>query len=297
MSATRWTFPAVTWPRSAATRSAAVVPSMLPSIETTVTAPLLSDRISMGLLLRRTPDEFLEHRESVSIAVGLVVEPIRDLLDQVPAEPARPAVGRRDVETRFRSVVRMKRRRVIRDRDRDLVAVAGESYRDGPGIPSFVAVDDEVAAGLVDRELQLEAHRLRRPGAAAGLFDEVAERRHVLDPRLAFDLDRAGPLRALQPAFLFWSSPSIFDTSLVYSTGFVSKSSHPAWRAFASSPAMACAVSAITGSVRVFGSLFSRRVASQPSSTGRLMSMRTTSGASLAARATPCAPSNASTTS
>jgi hypothetical protein len=60
---------------------------------------------------------------------------------------------------------------------------------------------------------------------------------------------------------------------------------------------MACAVSAMTGITRVAGSDFSRRVASQPSSTGRLISMSTRSGRSSVAMATPRAPSWASTTS
>ena len=51
---------------------------------------------------------------------------------------------------------------------------------------------------------------------------------------------------------------------------------------------MACAVSAMTGMALVAGSAFSRRVASQPSITGRLMSIRIRSGFSLAAMSTPC---------
>jgi hypothetical protein len=81
------------------------------------------------------------------------------------------------------------------------------------------------------------------------------------------------------------------------STGLVSKSSHPASRAFASSPVMAWAVSAMIGMVRVPGAAFSWRAASHPSSTGRLMSISTTSGPVLDAIATPCAPSCARSTS
>jgi hypothetical protein len=60
---------------------------------------------------------------------------------------------------------------------------------------------------------------------------------------------------------------------------------------------MACAVSAITGMPAVVGSALMRRVASQPSMTGRLMSIRISSGSSLKALATPAAPSSAITTS
>ena len=50
--------------------------------------------------------------------------------------------------------------------------------------------------------------------------------------------------------------------------------------AFSRSPAMACAVSAMIGIVWVAGIALSLRVASQPSSTGRLMSIRIRSGCS-----------------
>src|SRR5579863_2385161 len=60
---------------------------------------------------------------------------------------------------------------------------------------------------------------------------------------------------------------------------------------------MACAVSPITGTLRVAASALTQRVASHPSMTGRLMSMRMMSGFSLRARSTPCLPSTANTTS
>src|SRR6202035_238081 len=66
--------------------------------------------------------------------------------------------------------------------------------------------------------------------------------------------------------------------------------------AFSRSPAMACAVSPITGTLRVASSALTRRVASQPSMTGRLMSIRIMSGRSLRAGSTPCCPSMANTT-
>src|ERR1700720_88711 len=67
--------------------------------------------------------------------------------------------------------------------------------------------------------------------------------------------------------------------------------------AFSRSPLMACAVSPITGTLRVASSAFTHRVASHPSMTGRLMSIRMMSGFSLRASATPCFPSTAKTTS
>jgi hypothetical protein len=60
---------------------------------------------------------------------------------------------------------------------------------------------------------------------------------------------------------------------------------------------MAWAVSATTGMERVASSPFRVRVASQPSMTGRLMSMRIRSGDSLRAFSTPSAPSTAMETS
>src|ERR1700722_15252006 len=60
---------------------------------------------------------------------------------------------------------------------------------------------------------------------------------------------------------------------------------------------MACAVSPITGTLRVASSAFTHRVASHPSITGKLMSIRMMSGFSLRASATPCFPSTAKTTS
>src|SRR5262249_59839675 len=57
-------------------------------------------------------------------------------------------------------------------------------------------------------------------------------------------------------------------TSRSNSIGLLSNSLHPAASALWRSPASACAERAITGMSRVCGLLFSRRVASQPSTTG-----------------------------
>ena len=56
------------------------------------------------------------------------------------------------------------------------------------------------------------------------------------------------------------------------------------------------AVSPMTGTPRVASSDLTRRVASQQSMTGRLMSIRMISGRSLRARSTPCCPSTAKIT-
>ncbi len=60
---------------------------------------------------------------------------------------------------------------------------------------------------------------------------------------------------------------------------------------------MACADSATMGIWRVSLAAFRRRVASQPSRTGRLRSMRMSAGSSHRAASIPCAPSPAITTS
>src|SRR3989442_510667 len=70
----------------------------------------------------------------------------------------------------------------------------------------------------------------------------------------------------------------------------------PAASAFALSPFIAWAVSAITGICRVAGSCLSNWVASRPSRSGRLMSMRIRSGRSARAKAMPLAASSAFTT-
>src|SRR5258706_12437179 len=59
---------------------------------------------------------------------------------------------------------------------------------------------------------------------------------------------------------------------------------------------MACAVRAMAGMCFVVGDALSLRVASQPSTSGRLMSMRMRSGRSLSAIFSPIAPSNAMAT-
>jgi hypothetical protein len=79
--------------------------------------------------------------------------------------------------------------------------------------------------------------------------------------------------------------------------GLMSKSSQPAASACSRSPAIACAVSAMTGIARVAGSALSCLVASQPSTPGRLMSMRTSAGVSDLVRARPLSPSTAVSTS
>src|SRR5215475_2027170 len=77
------------------------------------------------------------------------------------------------------------------------------------------------------------------------------------------------------------SARVIFASKRSNSNGLVSQSSQPAASAFSRSLTMACAVRAMMGMSRVAGSALSRRVASQPSTTGRSRSMRMRSGRSL----------------
>src|SRR5262249_35298846 len=67
-------------------------------------------------------------------------------------------------------------------------------------------------------------------------------------------------------------------TSRSNSIGLLSNSLHPAASAFSCSPASACAERAMTGMSRVCGLFLSRRVASQPSTTGISRSIRMISG-------------------
>jgi len=69
--------------------------------------------------------------------------------------------------------------------------------------------------------------------------------------------------------------------------GLVRKSSHPAARAFSSSPLMACAVSATMGMCAVAGLALMRRVASHPLMSGNDKSIKITSGLSPEAFVTP----------
>ena len=92
------------------------------------------------------------------------------------------------------------------------------------------------------------------------------------------------------------ASARILPSSRGSSTGLVSKSSQPAASAFSLSPLMAFAVRAMIGMRLVAGSALIRRVASPPSISGRVRSMRMRSGCSEVAMAMPCAPSVATTT-
>src|SRR5215470_6832069 len=143
--------------------------------------------------------------------------------------------------------------------------------------------------GQPGRELRLAAVR-ELLEQELGVADDVVERRAQLVPELRGRIDAHAP--PARP-----SSASIFSTSRVKSTGLVSKSSQPAPMAFSRSPDIACAVSAITGIRCVSGAALIRRVASQPSSPGRLMSIKISAGASERAIATPCSPSTARATS
>src|SRR5271165_3490791 len=98
-------------------------------------------------------------------------------------------------------------------------------------------------------------------------------------------------------AFFPESSWSIFCMSRSKSTGLVSKSSQPAARALSREPDMACAVSAIMGMALVAGLLLSRRVASQPSTTGRSRSITIKTGNSAVAIVHPVSPFSATSTS
>ena len=75
--------------------------------------------------------------------------------------------------------------------------------------------------------------------------------------------------RALWPEEM----PDLAQQPVRIRPGFISISAHPASIAFSRAPASACADSAITEIARVRGSFFSRRVASQPSITGRSRSV------------------------
>ena len=83
------------------------------------------------------------------------------------------------------------------------------------------------------------------------------------------------------------SKCSILPTRRLRSMGLVSKSLAPAWRAVFSSSARAWAVSAMMGMVAVSGSAFSQRMASQPSITGRLRSIKIRAGRNSVAMLTP----------
>jgi len=76
-----------------------------------------------------------------------------------------------------------------------------------------------------------------------------------------------------------------------------SNSLHPAAIAFSRSPAMACADKPMIGMSRVCGLLLSRRVASQPSTTGISRSIRMMSGRSANAALQPFSPFSAARTS
>src|SRR5690606_29896024 len=107
-----------------------------------------------------------------------------------------------------------------------------------------------------------EAHLAVGAEGVAGSVDEGRERRQVGHGHgtEAAHADRGRGLHA---------SASIFATRRWMSTGLVSKSSQPAAIALSRSSAMACAVRAMIGIALVRGSALIRRVASQPSMTGR----------------------------
>src|SRR5437773_2931126 len=144
-----------------------------------------------------------------------------------------------------------------------------------------LAITDDV----VERSAQLVLKIGGRLFFRAILYLIIAKRR-----------DRRRPLAAHGDA-CFCKSVLILPSSREISTGLVSKSSQPTAIHFSRSPLMAWAVSAITGIDFVSGAIFNTRVASHPSSTGRLISIKIRAGDSDLARAIPWAPSKAITTS
>src|SRR2546428_5466722 len=155
------------------------------------------------------------------------------------------------------------------------------------------------AIQIGDKNVQTVVLRLFNQHLA--IADDVVERsaQHVLKigGRLDFGailyliLARRGDRRRSLAAHgdaCFCKSVSILPSSREISTGLVSKSSQPAAIHFSRSPLMACAVSAITGIDFVSGAIFSCRVASHPSSPGRLISIKISAGDSDFARAIPC---------
>src|SRR6185437_15497508 len=104
-----------------------------------------------------------------------------------------------------------------------------------------------------------------------------------------------GQATALWPA-LQGKRARILPSSRCISTGLVSKSEHPTSTLLARSLASACAVSAMIGIADVAGLALINCVASQPSISPSATSIRIRSGISLAAMATPAAPSQAQET-
>jgi hypothetical protein len=104
-----------------------------------------------------------------------------------------------------------------------------------------------------------------------------------------FFLDRIKPLGIIEnfPRLRAWAQALINRPST---------HSFPEAEPFPLSPAMALAVSAITGMRLVAGSALIRWVASSPRMSGSVRSMRMRSGCSELAIAMPCAPSVATTT-
>src|SRR5690606_40878548 len=130
-----------------------------------------------------------------------------------------------------------------------------------------VAVLDDVGEHFLDRQAHGEAHFAVGTESVAGGVDEGCERGQVGHGHRteAAHADRGRGLHA---------SASIFATRRWMSTGLVSKSSQPAAIALSRSSAMACAVTAVIGIAPVRWSAVIRRVASQPSLTGRPTALR-----------------------
>jgi hypothetical protein len=126
-----------------------------------------------------------------------------------------------------------------------------------------------------------------RPGAAGGVVDP-----NVLNGEGSGVGERGAPDGAGSDGR---TSASILSSSRAISTGLISYSSHPPSSALGRS--IAWSPSAMTGIDRVRSDALMRRVAAQPSRTGRSRSMRMRSGAASPASATARCPSAAVRTS
>src|SRR5690606_12746834 len=177
-----------------------------------------------------------------------------------------------------------------------------------PGLVRLQPLEHLEAVQL--RHHDVEEHEIERPRgdalkrlASVGRLLEVAV---TLAPQPAAERvavvgivvdDQDGGIGHAQGRDPSGSSAWILARRLGILTGLASYSSQPASSAFSRSPGMAWAERAMIGMVRVSSAALRRRVASQPSSTGRLKSIRIRSGRSARASAMPCSPSAATTTS
>jgi hypothetical protein len=181
---------------------------------------------------------------------GFVADGVGEFIDEVPAEAADAAGLPILAQVWDGGIGRVEGWGIVLDGDGSTVLLGAEMEADGAGCMA-VPVADDVGADLLDSETEREGDVFADASLCASGIEPVEEAMQVLEASLGGHAIGQRHVRGVhgKGAEARGNQRSIFVRRRARSTGFVSKSSQPAARAWASSLLMAWAVRAIMGTL------------------------------------------------